>query len=43
MNKTQKNKFDLLYMQYVNALHREGKAESTIDIYARTVRRIAAH
>ena len=42
MNKMQKNKFDLLCKQYVNALHREGKAESTIDIYVRTVKRITA-
>ena len=27
-------------MQHVNALHRQGKAASTIDVYARAVRRI---
>jgi integrase/recombinase XerD len=30
-----------LYEQHVNALHRQGKADSTIDVYARAVRRIA--
>ena len=43
MNKAQQKKFDSLYQQHVNALHRQGKAESTIDAYARAVRRIAAY
>ncbi len=43
MNKAQQKKFDSLYQQYVNALHRQGKAASTIDVYARAVRRIAAY
>ena len=42
MNATQQRRFDRLYQQHVNALHRQGKAASTIDVYARAVRRIAA-
>lgn len=40
MNKAQQKKFDLLYQAHVNALRRQGKAERTIDSYARAVRRI---
>lgn len=40
MNKAQQKKFDSLYQQHVNALHRQGKAGSTIDVYSRAVRRI---
>lgn len=40
MNKAQQVRFNSLYEQHVNALHRQGKAESTIDVYARAVRRI---
>ena len=40
MNKAQQKKFDSLYQQHVNALHRQGKAETTIDVYSRAVRRI---
>lgn len=40
MNKAQKKKFNSLYQQHVNALRRQGKAERTIDSYARAVRRI---
>ena len=43
MNKAQHKKFDSLYQQHVNALHCQGKAASTIDVYARAVRRIAAY
>jgi len=42
MNKTQQKKFDLLYQQHVNALHRQGKAATTIDVYSRAVRRVTA-
>ena len=42
MNKAQQKKFNSLYQQHVNALHRQGKATSTIDVYARAVRRISA-
>ena len=40
MNKTQQHQFNSLYQQHVNALHRQGKADSTIDAYSRAVRRI---
>lgn len=40
MNKVQQARFNSLYEQHVNALHRQGKADSTIDVYARAVRRI---
>ena len=40
MNKAQQKKFDSLYQQHVNALHRQGKAATTIDVYSRAVRRI---
>jgi integrase/recombinase XerD len=40
MNKAQQARFDSLYEQHVNALHRQGKAERTIDSYARAIRRI---
>ena len=42
MNKAQQNKFDSLYQQHVNALRRQGKAATTVDVYARAVRRITA-
>lgn len=40
MNTAQHKKYQTLYQQHVNALHRQGKAASTIDVYARAVRRI---
>lgn len=40
MNSAQHKKYQSLYQQHVNALHRQGKAERTIDSYARAVRRI---
>lgn len=40
MNTAQKKKFNLLYQQHVNALHRQGKADTTIDSYSRAIRRI---
>ena len=43
MNKAQQKKFNSLYQQHVNALHRQGKAESTIDVYSRAVRRITEY
>ena len=42
MNKAQQARFNSLYEQHANALHRQGKAASTIDVYARAVRRITA-
>jgi hypothetical protein len=41
MNKSQQIKFQSLYRKHVSALKRHGKAESTIDVYARAVRRVA--
>lgn len=41
MNKKQQTKFDSLYQQHVNALHRQGKAATTIDVYSRAVRRLS--
>jgi integrase/recombinase XerD len=43
MNPYQQRKFDSLYQQHLNALRRQGKSPSTIDVYARAVRRIAEH
>lgn len=40
MNQAQQARFDSLYQQHLNALRRQGKAASTIDVYARAVRRI---
>jgi len=41
MNKLQQVKFESLYRKHVNALKRQGKADKTIDVYARAVRRVA--
>lgn len=41
MNKAQQKRFNSLYRKHVNALRRQGKADSTTDCYARAVRRIA--
>lgn len=43
MNAAQQKKFDALYRQHVSALRRQGKAESTIDVYARAVRRLTEY
>jgi integrase/recombinase XerD len=40
MTKAQLEHYKYLYQQHVNALHRQGKSKSTIDVYARAVRRI---
>lgn len=40
MNKAQQKRFDSLYRKHVSALRRQGKAESTIDVYSRALRRI---
>lgn len=42
MNKAQQKKFESLYRQHVSALQRQGKAQNTIDGYARALRRITA-
>ncbi len=43
MNKTQQQRYESLYEQHVNALKRQGKSKSTIDVYARAVRRVTAY
>lgn len=43
MNDTQLQHYNSLYQQHINALLRQGKAASTIDVYARAVRRITLH
>jgi integrase/recombinase XerD len=40
VNDTQQKHYNSLYQQHINALHRQGKAASTIDLYTRPVRRI---
>ena len=40
MNKAQQKRFDSLYRKHVSALKRQGKAETTIDVYSRALRRI---
>jgi integrase/recombinase XerD len=40
MNPSQHKKYQSLYQQHVNALHRQGKAETTIEVYSRAVRRV---
>jgi integrase/recombinase XerD len=41
MNKSQQVRFESLYRKHVSALKRQGKADKTIDVYARAVRRVA--
>ena len=41
MNKSQQVKFESLYAKHVSALKRQGKADKTIDVYARAVRRLS--
>jgi site-specific recombinase XerD len=43
MNAAQQKKFDALYRQHLSALRRQGKAASTIDVYARAVRRVTEY
>ncbi len=40
MNAAQQAHYHSLYTQHVNALHRQGKAATTIDVYSRAVRRV---
>lgn len=40
MNKVQQKRYESLYKKHVNALRRQGKSKSTIDVYSRAVRRI---
>lgn len=41
MNKVQQKRFDSLYQKHLDALKRQGKAQKTVEGYARAVRRIA--
>ena len=41
MNTAEKTRFDRLYRRHLRALKLQGMSESTIDVYARAVRRIA--
>jgi site-specific recombinase XerD len=41
MHKAQQKRFDSLYHKHLSALRRQGKADSTIDVYARAVRRVS--
>lgn len=41
MNKAQQKRYESLYRKHVNALRRQGKADSTIDVYSRAVRRVS--
>lgn len=43
MNKAQQTRYQSLYQQHVNALVRQGKSKSTIDVYSRAVRRITEY
>lgn len=43
MNKVQQKRYQSLYQQHLDALHRQGKSANTIDLYARAVRRITEH
>lgn len=40
MNKAQQKRFVSLYRKHVSALKRQGKAEKTINVYPRALRRI---
>jgi integrase len=40
MHKAQQKRFDSLYRKHLSALQRQGKADSTIDVYSRAVRRV---
>ncbi|MEJ2682341.1 MAG: hypothetical protein P8176_01380 [Gammaproteobacteria bacterium] len=40
MNKAQQRRFDTLFRKHLNALRRQGIAESTIHLYARAIRHI---
>ena len=41
MHTTQQKRYDALYCKHLSALKRQGKAESTIDVYSRAVRRLS--
>ncbi len=43
MNEHEQKRFDQLYQRHVRALKLHGYAASTIDVYARAVRRLVAY
>jgi len=43
MHHAQQKKFNSLYKKHLSALKRQGKSDSTIDVYARAVRRVAEY
>ena len=43
MKASEQSRFDQQYQQHLTALKLQGKADATIDSYARAVRRIAEH
>ncbi|MGQ9427697.1 tyrosine-type recombinase/integrase, partial [Gilvimarinus sp. F26214L] len=40
MHQAQQKRFDSLYRKHLSALKRQGKADSTIDLYSRAIRRV---
>lgn len=43
MNNAQHKRFESLYRKHVSALRRQGKADSTIELYSRAIRRISEY
>ena len=43
MDASEQSRFDVLYAQHLRALKLQGKADATVDGYARAVRRLAAY
>ncbi len=43
MNKAQQARYNSLYQQHVNALKRQGKSKTTVDSYARALRRVTEY
>jgi integrase/recombinase XerD len=43
MNKAQQKRYQSLYQEHLSALRRQGKSKTTIDVYARAVRRITEY
>jgi integrase len=43
MTKSEQARFDKLYQRHLRALRLQGMSDSTIDVYARAVRRVAQH
>ncbi|MFS1525426.1 tyrosine-type recombinase/integrase [Microbulbifer sp. 2304DJ12-6] len=43
MNKAPQKRYDSLYRKHLSALKRQGKAESSIDLYSRAIRRVCEY